>query len=1602
MLARNGFSDSPKLSKGRHRRELPVSNWLRISAATAGVGVALTAGAATAVADEGTGSAAASSVTRANRQDDSAGAAAAPSPRRRNPVANGGRDMTTANRSGSNKTRAASALINPAAVPSSPVGVQDGPDLPASIPAKNPLAAVDEPALGAVSVTAAVTAAPTARSATASFGTVYPSPVTAPVTVRAVVADTMNWVGLGAFTPGLPLPATPVPDLLAGLWTELRRLHYTLFNSYPTLSQSAPVQDPVTGILTGRVIGSDADQDVLTYHVGNASHGVVVIAPDGSYTYTPDDTFAGTDSFTVSVEDVTANPFHLYGGAAIVHNLLQSYAPGTQSSTNTTVIRINAPVDTATAVWSPGPTPVETPYPGNTTVTPLALYAPSYPAPVTAPVTVRSFATDPLNWFGSGSVAASVQIPAAPVGPILTAVWNAARKLHHTFFNSYPTLSAGTQSQDLTAGVVTGSLVGSDVDQNALTFHVGSAEHGTVVLAPDGTYTYTPDAEFGHLGGTDTFVASVEDVSANPFHFFGGWDIVHTLLQHITPFGLGNPDTKIITVDVAPGTVNAAPVVSAPTLTAASAATGAVGGSLVATDTDGDATTFRTQTGPSKGTVTVDAATGNFVYTPDATARRNAAAYNATEGDRTDTFTIAVTDAFGATTLRTVTVEIAPSNSAPTLNTTTFSTPHSGTGATAFTVVATDPDGDTPTVVISTGPTYGTLTAGQNGEYVYTPNAVARHNAAASPQNDTFTITATDASGETVRRTVTVAIDPANAAPTVDSTVLSTPNGSGTITATLSASDSDGDSLTYAVASGPSNGTVTIVPSSGQISYVPDATARHNAAAGQLNDTFTVVVSDGHGGTATRTITVPVSPSNTAPTLSLTSVGNPNGGNGAVGGTVAGADADADVLTYTLTTGAVNGTVSVNPANGAFVYTPTATARHIAATAQSSGGNGLQSITLSDPAAVTQGTFASTPTGLTSVNQLSATGATRYYVATFFTAANTQNYVFGQTSAPADTVMVLYDGTFDPGSPRTNAIALNDDTTAQAHAAVGATVISCGGSAQCPQVSANLTAGQTIALVVTTWSANVTLGLPQTFYASGAGTFSAGAPTDAFDISVSDGHGGSSTVRVTVPINAANAIPTFSAPTFSTPNAGSGATTATINASDADGDTVTYAVATGPTNGTLIAGQNAGEYVYTPTAIARHNAAAAQLNDTFTLTFNDGHGGTGQQTVTVAVDPFNTTPTVGAPTLSGPAVNGAISGNLSAADADGDTTVVTAVTTPTYGTVTVTNPNTGAFIYTPTASARHTVSAGQTDTFTLAVSDGHGGTVQQTVTVTVDRVAVNTAPTATVNTASTFTNGNFATNLTGWTAINSRVVLGVDSVGGWLTPADPTTAPDGGIEATGTPSATYSSTVTNGRAVMQSNMNGVVNTPVGSGGVVHGPVIVSDNPVFIQSGATVQFDWEASGGSDAFDVVAYMLNVNTGATYVMLNATGVDANTVQPTTVVNFPVTTSGNYKFVFVSGTWDATRGSAAGAQLSIDNVQILNNTSVGVTRGLISASDANGDPLTYTLSTGPSHGTVSLDTGTGSFSYTANDPQNPVADSFSITVDDGFGGTVIVPVNV
>ncbi|MBV5320355.1 MAG: filamentous hemagglutinin N-terminal domain-containing protein [Sulfuricurvum sp.] len=199
------------------------------------------------------------------------------------------------------------------------------------------------------------------------------------------------------------------------------------------------------------------------------------------------------------------------------------------------------------------------------------------------------------------------------------------------------------------------------------------------------------------------------------------------------------------------------------------------------------------------------------------------------------------------------------------------------------------------------------------------------------------------------------------------------------------------------------------------------------------------------------------------------------------------------------------------------------------------------------------------------------------------------------------------------------------------------------------------------------------------------------------------------------------------------------------------------------------------------------------------------------------------------------------------------------------------------------------------------------------------------------------TDGQGSTTITGWTVTNSGVELnGGSTIAGYATPNDtaaPPIVPSGGTAPYDNYaySGSYATVVSNnvdagsGSNSLQMTSNG---GNIADGyGVIHGPYVVSDSAVSLKAGEGVSFKWAATGGSDAYDVFGYMINTATGVTQVILDKTGRNSATPQTWTTASATALADGDYKFVFVSGSWDATGGRALGANLYLDDINVFDS---------------------------------------------------------------------------
>jgi ELWxxDGT repeat protein len=239
---------------------------------------------------------------------------------------------------------------------------------------------------------------------------------------------------------------------------------------------------------------------------------------------------------------------------------------------------------------------------------------------------------------------------------------------------------------------------------------------------------------------------------------------------------------------------------------------------------------YATAAQPASGALQLDAAQGTFTYTGNMDFNGH------------DSFTFGVSEAGGATSTAVVGIDLAPDEDPP------VATPQSVTAVeeapTPITLNASDPDGDAVTFTIVSQPGHGTLT-GAGPVVTYT---------SATDYNglDSFTYYATDSHSLT-SATVTVSItvssdfDPPVATPQTLQTY--SPNR---LAITLAATDPDSPSLTYAVATQPSHGTLSGSPP--KLVYQPGP-----AYVG--DDSFTFTANDGMTTSAPATVTIHVLPS---------------------------------------------------------------------------------------------------------------------------------------------------------------------------------------------------------------------------------------------------------------------------------------------------------------------------------------------------------------------------------------------------------------------------------------------------------------------------------------------------------------------------------------------------------------------------------------------------------------------------------------------------------------------------------------------------------------------------------------------------------------------
>ncbi len=308
--------------------------------------------------------------------------------------------------------------------------------------------------------------------------------------------------------------------------------------------------------------------------------------------------------------------------------------------------------------------------------------------------------------------------------------------------------------------------------------------------------------------------------------------------------------------------------------------------------------------------------------------------------------------------------------------------------------------------------------------------------------------------------------------------------------------------------------------------------------------------------------------------------------------------------------------------------------------------------------------------------------------------------------------------------------------------------------------------GDTIAVTAAdvVWKSGDLIGLPPAVAADGSFSYDPRADYQflakdetregVFEYTIEDNHGVAATAQVTITVTGVNDAPTSAPDTADTDAdiATGGSLIALVNETDTN-DSLAYGTlsATSTRGAAVSVHSTSGTWTFDPNGVAAFVALAGgeTATDTFTYTVDDGNGGTTQNTITITVTGVNDDPTAahgsGSVGADSTAV-GTLAGLVNDPD-DNDTLQYTLSGAAPLGDVQI-DLNTGAWIYDPSGVAAFVALAdGETaqDTFGYTVSDGHGGTAINTVTITVG--GVNDTPTADDDSGATLNNSTVIIDL---------------------------------------------------------------------------------------------------------------------------------------------------------------------------------------------------------------------------------------------------------------
>ncbi|MFG1481679.1 tandem-95 repeat protein [Halobacteriovorax sp. HFRX-2_2] len=504
--------------------------------------------------------------------------------------------------------------------------------------------------------------------------------------------------------------------------------------------------------------------------------------------------------------------------------------------------------------------------------------------------------------------------------------------------------------------------------------------------------------------------------------------------------------------------------------------------------------------------------------------------------------------------------------------------------------------------------------------------------------------------------------------------------------------------------------------------------------------------------------------------------------------------------------------------------------------------------------------------------------------------------------------------------------------------------------------------------------------------------------TDSFTYKTNDGTADSAGITtVTITVNSINDTPTIPATQAVATNEDTPITFDLNLGSDIDGDTLTYHIATTPSNGGIsCTGGTSRSCTYTPNL--NFNGT-----DTFTYYVNDGTINSSTSAVTITVNAVNDLPVMAADFSITTPEDAPINFNVAAAsDVDLDTLTYTIITPPSNGLLTNCMAADGDLNcdYSPNLNYNGV------DTFTYRAYDGTADAATVT-TVTINITPVNDTPTIPA-TQSLATNED--------TPITFDLNLGSDIDGDTLTYHIATTPSNGGISCTGgtsrsctyTPNLNFNGTDTFTYYVNDGTINSSTSTVTITVNAVNDlPVMAADFSITTPEDTPINFNVAAASDVDP-DTLTYTI-ITPPSNGLLTNCMAADGD-------LNCDYSPNLNYNGVdtFTYRANDGTADAASVTTVTI-NITAVNDAptlaatqsittdeDTPITFDLNAGVDVDGDTLNYTITLSTGNGFLSCDEGTSrSCTYTPSANFNG-SDDFTYQVSDGEYNSTTATVNI